>query len=473
MKLPFANIAERFLDTQRLSSGTEAHLDHLSSLISRAVAAGDDEAGKRALRRLEWMAENLAGAGLQATAWSHVASAHWDLGHAEQAVENYRKAQAVYESISFPSGKYHSMRCTGSILLAKGEVDEGEQLLLDCIEKFTGLNEPVQVALCWLHLARASSEQMDNVRSAERATKALELFDANDRPDGAIQALAYIASSQVGLENATAAKRLAQDLLARSIKEGVPKWLQDAELLMAHFELEAGELATAEVHLENGLRIARTEKDADAVLLAANVLWWNLNTGRSLKLIEEVERMVSSAENKSSKASALVAKGYILVHSGSISQGEAALREALSLCEASGDSQAVAYCKNNLADARRFHGDWRAACILYGESLSLKRQKHDEWGAAYSLEGLAECAARLGHGKSAVKLLEGADEIRLRLGSPIERPLRKQLEAIRDAVKSAIGEDDAPKLNLRQTSALISWAADQGAAMGRGEALVE
>ena len=134
--------------------------------------------------------------------------------------------------------------------------------------------------------------------------------------------------------------------------------------------------------------------------------------------------------------------GFYQIPIGMLDEARKNLEESLQYHRESGDKQTVSYALNNLGNVHVKRGEFLEAASLYRDSLKMKAELNDDWGASYSFEGLARCEFEAGSANGAARLLGAAFAIRSRLKAPIEVPLKAELADFASKVRTALSEED-------------------------------
>lgn len=139
--------------------------------------------------------------------------------------------------------------------------------------------------------------------------------------------------------------------------------------------------------------------------------------------------------------SMLCSLGHLAEPGRDNTQERAYLEECREYCEASGQRQTFSYVLNNLGNIERYTGDLRAAETLYRESLQIKRERGDQWGLTYTLDGIAALALLEERGECAARLFGAAAGIRERLGTPLEPAKRAEYEQLLTETRGMLDAD--------------------------------
>jgi tetratricopeptide (TPR) repeat protein len=133
--------------------------------------------------------------------------------------------------------------------------------------------------------------------------------------------------------------------------------------------------------------------------------------------------------------------------------------QAVALAREIGDRFNIAIGQNNLGNALRLLGEWRAAGEQYAAAVAGYRELDDRWGFAFLLEDVALLAAGSSQGEDAFRLIGAADTLRSEIGAPREASLDRDI-----AAGMAPARDSVPVVDAER-------AAAEGAALGIEDAI--
>jgi len=135
------------------------------------------------------------------------------------------------------------------------------------------------------------------------------------------------------------------------------------------------------------------------------------------------------------------------------------------LCREVGDAWMVAICHNNLGNATRGLGDYKAAWSHYADSLRAYRDYDDRWAVAFLLEDIGILAALCGDAPAALEVLGAADALREGIGAPRAPSLEEEIAAQMASCIAALSEEAREALRARGRELGLSAAIERALAL--------
>ena len=219
-----------------------------------------------------------------------------------------------------------------------------------------------------------------------------------------------------------------------------------AHLLIASGQLarEHGDLAQAQVLLEEGLAGAREVGDrravGDALAYLQHLALQQGNYTQATRAFEENRRVLQETGNTIRLARVVMSQAWAVYAQGDLRQTVALLEESLALFQELGDQRNVNYAICSLACMDVLRGDAAIARTRFMESLDSFRRLGDQHGVASALEGLVFVYGALQQASTAGRLAGAGAALRETIDVPMPPMLRADYEHTLANVRAQLGD---------------------------------
>lgn len=390
-----------------------------------------------------------------------------DQGRTEDALELFREAHSLADSLEIGPAKVESLRRIGSALAVRGELDEATDRYQQAIEickqlddrkalselygdlgevhlERGGLKEAIKVfkeaerldhddplgfALAKRRLGGAYQETGDYERAEEYYSEADSLLDNLD--DDGERAVLYTAWGSLCQERGQVRDALSRYKQALAINEGQRNVLGEAicrrHIGSALHDLGRLDDAAAELRRARTLFEQQGGEDKPELIEVGNRLGAVLeDQGKitdALELFREAHNLASRLGIGPAKIECLRRMGSALAAGGSLIEAEGRYREAIELCGELRDEVALSQLHGEFGDVLAEQGRMAEAIDSYKNALALDQDHSDLPGLALANRRLGAAYQRNGDLDRALDLYADAERLLQRLEDDGERAL--------------------------------------------------
>jgi predicted ATPase/class 3 adenylate cyclase len=366
-----------------------------------------------------------------------------------------------------------------------GDIGGSTRLAEDALAMARQHDDRLPIGSALLLLAMSASYRGDHAQSMDRASEALEIFQALGRPwetavtrtmlgefafhGGGDSEMAAAALEQ-SLSEFTAmgerwgmafalrwlgllaryrgdykqAAALQERSLALNRELGHPWGVATSLMTQALVPLRQGEYGRAEALLEESLAMLQEGADrasyAGALYYLGLTWFYRSDRPRATAYLEDSLSQFRELGIPDGTAQALTSLGRLALQQNDAERAQALGEESLATLQESGSLWSRAYALRLLAAVALHRGDHARATTLAGESLGLCRELGDVWAMAWVLGLLGEIA--LSHGDMAEAQTKFAESLRLRRASGDRLGIAECLEGFARVEATQGGPDD-------------------------------
>ncbi|HEX4837464.1 MAG TPA: tetratricopeptide repeat protein [Solirubrobacteraceae bacterium] len=390
-----------------------------------------------------------------------------DQGRTADALELFREAHNLADSLGIAPAKVESLRRLGSALAVRGDLDEAadrylqavdickqlddrkalseiygdlgdvlveQGMLDDAIKVFKEAerldhDDPLGFALAKRRLGAAYQEKGDYKRAEEYYSEADSLLDNLD--DDGERAVLYTAWGSLCQDCGQVRDALARYKQALAINESHRNTIGEAicRRCIGSALQDLGRLEEAESELRRSRALLEQQgnEDKPELIEVANRLGAVLaDQGRvtdALELFREAHNIADLLGIGPAKVETLRRMGSALAACGSLMEAEARYREAIDLCSNQGDEVALSMLFGEFGDVVAEQGRLKDAIDAYKNSLSLDQRHQDILGLAVANRRLGTAYQRKGDHDRALDYYGEAERLLQRLDDDGERAL--------------------------------------------------
>ena len=390
-----------------------------------------------------------------------------DQGRTSDAMDLFREAHNLADSLGIGPARVESLRRMGSALAVRGELDEatdryqqaidickqlddkkalseiygdlGDVLmeqgkLDDAIKVFKAAerlyhDDPLGFALAKRRLGAAYQEKGEYKRADEYYSESDSLLDSLD--DAGERAVLYTAWGSLCQERGQVRDALTRYKQALAINESQRNTLGEAicrrHIGSALHDLGRLEDAGDELRRARALFDEQGGDDKPEIIEVANRLGAVLEDqgliSEALELFREAHNLADLLSIVPAKVESLRRMGSALAAYGSLMEAEARYREALDLCSDQGDEVALSGLYGEFGDVLAEQGRLKEAIDAYKHSLSLDQRHQDTLGLALANRRLGTAYQRRGDHDRALDYYDEAERLLQRLDDDGERAL--------------------------------------------------
>jgi tetratricopeptide (TPR) repeat protein len=390
-----------------------------------------------------------------------------DQGRTGDALELFREAHSLAETLGIGPAKVESLRRMGSALAVRGELDEATDRYKQAIDICRQLDDrkalseiygdlgdvyveqgnlkeaikvfkeaerldhddPLGFALAKRRLGAAYQEKGDYKRAEEYYSEADSLLDNLD--DDGERAVLYAAWGSLSQERGQVRDALARYKQALAINENQRNALGEAicrrHIGSALHDLGRLEDAAEELQRARALLEQQGGEDKPELIEVANRLGAVFeDQGRitdALELFKEAHAHADRLGIGPAKVECLRRMGSALAACGSLVDAESRYREAIELCGDLGDEVALSALHGEFGDVLAEQGRLKEAIDAYKHALALDQDHSDIPGLALANRRLGSAYQRTGDLDRARDLYADAERLLQRLEDDEERAL--------------------------------------------------
>jgi tetratricopeptide (TPR) repeat protein/DNA-binding XRE family transcriptional regulator len=353
-------------------------------------------------------------------------SGHWDQAYSQNAT-----AVKLSRLIADQRAESTGLTNLGDVKLAMREYREATADLLEALDIYVGLGDPLGEAWVRTELASAWYLAGDNLAAAEGLTQALDLYRHTTDRRGEALALSRLASVQlVTGDYPGAATGLARALdLYRQLGDrlGEAHALND----LGAVQQAMGDSKLAVTWLEQALAIYTDLGDhvglANALVDLAGVQHASGDLESATSGLARALELYSELGDRLGKANVLNLLGAIEQARGGLERAAATLHEALGLYRDLGDLAGEAESLVNIGNVAFEAGSVAEALARYEQARSIAGEATSVLTSGRATEGVGRCQLALGRRPEGTSALAEALEIYQRIGAPDAERLAETL----------------------------------------------
>lgn len=388
-----------------------------------------------------------------------------DQGRTSDALDLFRDAHSLADSLGIAPAKVESLRRMGSALAVRGDLDEAADRYKQAIdicrqlddrkalsEIFGDLGEihleqgnldeaikvfkeaerldhddPLGFALAKRRLGGAYQEKGEYKRAEEYFSEADSLLDNLD--DDGERAVLYTAWGSLSQERGQVRDALARYRQALAINESQRHVLGEAicrrHIGSAMHDLGRLDDAAEELQRAKTLFEQQGGEDKPELIEVANCLGAVLRdqgrTAEALELFRDAHNLADRLGIAPAKVECLRCMGSALSSCGSLIEAEGRYREAIEVCSDLRDEVALSALYGEFGDVLAEQGRMREAIEAYKNSLSLDQDHHDVIGLALANRRLGAAYQRRGDHDRALDYYADAERLLSQLEDDDER----------------------------------------------------
>lgn len=389
-------------------------------------------------------------------------------GDLEEAIDRYQQAVDICKQLDDKKALSHIYGDLGDVLVEQGKLDDAIRVFKDA-ERLDH-DDPLGFAVAKRRLGAAYQEKGDHDRAEEYYSEADSLLDSLD--DEGERAVLYTAWGSLYQEGGQVRDALARYKQALAINESHRNAVGEAicrrYIGSALHDLGRLEDAEHELRRARALMEQQGSEDKPELIETANRLGSVLvDQGRvtdALELFREAHNLADLLGIGPAKVETLRRMGWALAAEGSLMEAEARYREAIELCTHEKDEVALSALFGEAGDVLAEQGRLKEAIDAYKNSLSLDQRHDDRLGLAVANRRLGAAYQRKGDHDRARDFYDDAARLLERLDDDSER-------ALLYLQRGSLHEDQG-----KYSEALSDYGfarakyADQGAALGVAQA---
>ena len=218
-----------------------------------------------------------------------------DEGKYLEALSEYARARAKYESHRNMIGAAMARRCEGSAHLLRGHLAEAEDCAKAALDEIEQTEDRTELVSCLNLLGAVRLAQGRAGESKALHSRALTIAEGMNLRPARAQSLRRLGAALVAAEGESSRVALEQLQAALAIWESLEDDVACAELRddIADLHLDRGEVKEAHEHYERGLSIARR---VDRTALTADILLGLARCSRHMGKLEEVRVHLHEAQ---------------------------------------------------------------------------------------------------------------------------------------------------------------------------------
>lgn len=349
-------------------------------------------------------------------------------GELDEAVDRYQQAIEICKQLDDKRALSAIYGDLGDVLVEQGKLDEAVKVFKAAAERIDHDN-PLGFAMAKRRLGAVYQEKGEYKRAEEYYSEADSLLDSLD--DAGERAVLYTAWGSLSQERGRVRDALTRYKQALAINEGHRHALGEAicrrHIGSALHDLGRLEEAEGELRRARALFEQQGGEDKPEIIEVANRLGGVLeDEGRvneALELFREAHNLADSLGISPAKVESLRHMGSALAACGSLMEAEARYREAIELCGDQNDEVALSELFGEFGDVLSEQGRLKEAIDAYKNSLSLDLGHQDTLGIAVANRRLGAAYQRRGDHDRALDYYDEAERLLQRLDDDGERAL--------------------------------------------------